>query len=50
MDHGTVANTTKETLKVQGTGTFYCLMHCEDDKTYIQPGDCPVCGMDLVEE
>jgi Cu+-exporting ATPase len=34
----------------KGTGTFYCPMHCEDDKTYNKPGDCPVCGMDLVEE
>ena len=34
----------------EGTGTFYCPMHCEGDKTYIKPGDCPVCGMDLVEE
>ncbi|WP_165749290.1 heavy metal translocating P-type ATPase [Cellulophaga sp. Z1A5H] len=34
----------------QGTGTFYCPMHCEGDKTYDKPGDCPVCGMDLVEE
>ncbi len=34
----------------KGTGTFYCPMHCEGDKTYHQPGDCPVCGMDLVEE
>jgi len=33
-----------------GTGTFYCPMHCEDEKTYDKPGDCPVCGMDLVEE
>ncbi|MCB0373138.1 MAG: heavy metal translocating P-type ATPase, partial [Muricauda sp.] len=33
-----------------GTGTFYCPMRCEGDKTYDQPGDCPVCGMDLVEE
>lgn len=32
------------------TGVFYCPMHCEGDKTYDQPGDCPVCGMDLVEE
>lgn len=24
-------------------------MHCEGDKTYEQAGDCPVCGMDLVE-
>jgi len=33
-----------------GNGTFYCPMQCEGDKTYDEPGDCPVCGMDLVEE
>ena len=32
------------------TGTFYCPMHCEGEKTYDKAGDCPVCGMDLVEE
>ncbi|MBM1104672.1 copper-translocating P-type ATPase [Aurantibacter crassamenti] len=31
-------------------GTFYCPMHCEGDKIYDESGDCPVCGMDLVEE
>lgn len=36
--------------KGSGTGTFYCPMHCEGDKTYNKAGDCPVCGMDLVEE
>jgi Cu2+-exporting ATPase len=36
--------------KGKGTGVFYCPMHCEGDKTYDKPGDCPVCGMDLVEE
>src|SRR5690606_20609103 len=36
--------------KDKGIGTFYCPMHCEGDKTYDKPGDCPVCGMDLVEE
>lgn len=40
----------EETPKGKGTGTFYCPMHCEGDKTYDKPGDCPVCGMDLVEE
>ena len=35
--------------KGQSTGTYYCPMHCEGDKTYNKPGDCPVCGMDLVE-
>ena len=39
-----------ETPKGKGTGTFYCPMHCEGDKTYPKAGDCPVCGMDLVEE
>jgi Cu2+-exporting ATPase len=34
----------------QGTGAFYCPMQCEGDTTYRAPGDCPVCGMDLVEE
>ncbi|MBQ4912920.1 copper-translocating P-type ATPase [Maribacter sp. MMG018] len=33
-----------------GNGIFYCPMHCEGEKTYSKPGDCPVCGMDLVEE
>ncbi|MDU8885756.1 heavy metal translocating P-type ATPase [Yeosuana sp. MJ-SS3] len=36
--------------KAKSTGSFYCPMRCEDDKTYNEPGDCPVCGMDLVEE
>jgi len=33
----------------KGSGVFYCPMHCEGDKTYDKPGDCPVCGMDLVK-
>lgn len=39
-------------IKPEGepTGVFYCPMHCEGDKTYKSVGDCPVCGMDLVEE
>ncbi|WP_396636370.1 heavy metal translocating P-type ATPase [Maribacter sp. R77961] len=40
----------EDTFQGKGTGTFYCPMHCEGDKTYDKPGDCPVCGMDLVEE
>ena len=36
--------------KGNATGKFYCPMHCEGEKIYIAPGDCPVCGMDLVEE
>lgn len=37
-------------LPLRGLGGFYCPMHCEGDKTYDSPGDCPICGMDLVEE
>lgn len=40
----------EEKPKVKGNGTFYCPMHCEGEKTYDKAGDCPVCGMDLVEE
>src|SRR5690606_22219121 len=36
--------------KGKGTGVFYCPMHCEGEKTYDKAGQCPVCGMDLVEE
>jgi Cu2+-exporting ATPase len=31
-------------------GQYYCPMHCEGDKTYDKPGDCPVCGMHLKKE
>jgi len=44
------ASAKKQKSKGKGTGTFYCPMHCEGDKTYEKLGDCPVCGMDLVEE
>lgn len=40
----------KVTPKVVSNGTYYCPMHCEGEKTYDKPGDCPVCGMDLVEQ
>ena len=33
-----------------GSGIFYCPMHCEGDKTYDKQGNCPVCGMNLVEQ
>lgn len=31
-------------------GVYYCPMHCEGDKTYDKPGNCPVCGMDLLKQ
>ena len=33
-----------------GGEKYYCPMHCEGDKTYDKPGNCPVCGMDLVKQ
>ncbi|MGB5364497.1 MAG: heavy metal translocating P-type ATPase [Aureibaculum sp.] len=49
---GNESNHTKEMpkIKIDGNGIFYCPMHCEGEKTYDQPGDCPVCGMDLIEQ
>ncbi|MES2520506.1 MAG: heavy metal translocating P-type ATPase [Bacteroidota bacterium] len=38
------------TLTANGTGKFYCPMHCEGEKMYDKAGDCPVCGMHLVQE
>ena len=35
---------------VKSQGKYYCPMHCEGDKTYEKPGDCPVCGMHLKKE
>jgi Cu2+-exporting ATPase len=32
------------------TTEYYCPMKCEGEKTYKEQGDCPVCGMSLVEK
>ncbi len=29
---------------------YACPMECEEDKTYSEPGTCPVCGMNLKEQ
>jgi len=31
-------------------GKYNCPMHCEGEKMYDKAGDCPVCGMDLVQQ
>lgn len=49
-DHGQAPSVREKSPEEKGSGVFYCPMHCEGDKTYDEPGDCPVCGMDLVEE
>ncbi|PWK19595.1 heavy metal translocating P-type ATPase [Xanthomarina spongicola] len=48
--HHHVEDKKEKQPNAKGTGTFYCPMHCEGEKTYDKAGDCPVCGMDLVEE
>ncbi|MHC0442381.1 heavy metal translocating P-type ATPase [Flavobacterium sp. 3-210] len=40
----------KKVHQHSANGVYYCPMHCEGDKTYNKPGDCPVCGMDLVPQ
>ena len=44
--HQQIKPVEKKTGKQDG-GKYYCPMHCEGDKTYDQPGNCPVCGMNL---
>jgi len=36
--------------QVTGKEKYYCPMHCEGEKMYDKPGDCPKCGMSLVAE
>ncbi len=48
--HGKKQEKPKAKKVENGSGVFYCPMHCEGDKTYDKAGDCPVCGMDLVEQ
>jgi len=39
-----------EMVRSSKEGKYYCPMRCEGDKTYDEPGDCPVCGMHLKKE
>ena len=48
--HHSEKSNKKKKPKAKGKGKWYCPMHCEGDKMYDEPGDCPVCGMDLVQE
>ena len=40
----------KHIPKPNNNGKYYCPMHCEGDKMYAKAGDCPVCGMDLLQQ
>jgi len=33
--------------KDQLEAKYQCPMHCEENKTYNQPGECPVCNMQM---
>lgn len=48
--HGEAPKPEPKETRSTGTNIFYCPMHCEGEKTYDKPGNCPVCGMDLVEQ
>ena len=48
--HHEVKEAENANLLANGTGKFYCPMHCEGEKMYDKAGDCPVCGMHLVQE
>ena len=47
--HGKPASKKVEAPRKEG-GAYFCPMQCEGDKTYAEPGDCPVCGMDLLKK
>lgn len=43
-------NASENTEMTEESVAYACPMHCEGDKTYSEPGECPVCGMDLEEQ
>ncbi len=48
-NHSTLKESSvKQKEQVLKDAQYYCPMQCEGDKTYPKPGDCPICGMDLV--
>ncbi len=48
--HKVTEHSKSQTQTGKGSDVYYCPMNCEGDKTYIDKGNCPVCGMDLIEE
>ena len=52
-EKGQKPNNNKHHKSQDATGKkaeYICPMHCEGEKTYDKPGDCPVCGMHLKKE
>ncbi len=50
QEHHTQTQKAVSSEKADNTGSYYCPMHCEGDKKYDKPGNCPVCGMHLAKE
>ena len=47
-DHTNHTPPSNQELEPSGApGKYYCPMHCEGEKVYDKPGNCPVCGMNL---
>jgi hypothetical protein len=46
-DFGLVVNSQYKRIEPQES-EYQCPMNCEGNKTYNQPGECPVCNMRLV--
>ncbi len=44
----TRTNQSSDNKVAESQSEYYCPMKCEGDKTYNQPGNCPVCNMKLV--
>lgn len=36
-------------LHSENGNIYYCPMKCEGEKTYPEPGRCPVCNMNLIQ-
>ena len=47
MDMKTDAITSIQQVSNGDGEKYYCPMHCEGEKAYDKPGNCPVCGMNL---
>ena len=47
MDIKTDATTSIQQVSNGDGEKYYCPMHCEGEKVYDKPGNCPVCGMNL---
>lgn len=44
---GHAHNSHEHQHETDATNIYQCPMKCEGDKTYSEPGKCPVCGMYL---